>query len=94
MIVAAPRRTFRRQRWSASAPLRFRRHMVIGDIRVFPGDPVTSEIRNLVGRKLPAWFHGGYVEVDHAAQDAQRAALRAGSRYADVSRANPADGEE
>ncbi|MGH3378308.1 MAG: hypothetical protein ACRDP6_26655 [Actinoallomurus sp.] len=94
MAEPAPRTRYRRQRWSATAPLRFCRHMRIGDLRVYPGDPVTSEIRNLVGHKMPAWFRGGYVEVDFVkldAQNAERAARRKGSRFADVSRANPND---
>lgn len=63
---------FRRQRWNASAPLRFRRRMKIGDTVVLPGDPVTADMRNLVGRKLPAWFLGGFVELDIDAWEAMR----------------------
>lgn len=75
---------FRRQRWNASAPLRFRRRMKIGDTVVLPGDPVTADMRNLVGRKLPAWFHGGFVELDIDAWEALRrpAAKVQASRFA------------
>lgn len=55
-----------KQRFTPGAKMIFRKRLVInaaGVETVEPGDPVTDELRALLGHRLPRWWEAGLIEL-------------------------------